>query len=199
MNKEYKDLLLDLYKENQSFLNKLILGVSSLAIPLLYKSALEISDTYTALSLSFSLFAFLIVIILQIWSLLCARDGCDDSMSNDQEKQKNGTVLLNKAKSIDTWRNAFFILALSLIIISLIINIFNKETNAMSDKKNPKELINSYTPPKAMIDTGSFTPPNAMIEQKSFTPPKAVIEQQAPAAPQAQGTQEPAKPSGNDE
>lgn len=153
MNKEYKDLLLDLYKENQSFLNKLILGVSSLAIPLLYKSALEISDTYTALFLSFSLFAFLIVIILQIWSLLCARDGCDDSMSNDQEKQKNGTVLLNKAKSIDTWRNAFFILALSLIIISLIINIFNKETNAMSDKKNPPEIIiNSFTPPKASLE-----------------------------------------------
>lgn len=187
MEDSYKKLLLELYKENQNFLNKLILGISSLAIPLLYKSALEISDKCTAILLSFALVAFLIVIILQMLSLVYARDGCDDCMSNNQEKKENGTLLLNKAKGIDAWRNFLFITALAFIIISLITNILNKDVNIMSDKKDTKELRNSYTPPKAMID------------ERSFTPPKTIIDQQKPAVPQAQGTQEPAKPSGGNE
>ena len=34
--KEYRKLVIELYKENQKFLNNLILGISSLAFPFLY-------------------------------------------------------------------------------------------------------------------------------------------------------------------
>lgn len=165
----YNELMMELYKENQNFLNKAIFGISTLAIPFLFNtlSANEQSFTVSVL-LVISLILFLGVIFFQILSLKSARDGCDKSLEITESSVEDGEVLFNKARALDVWREWLFIGGICVIIISMCVGIIEKEIKM--SKNNGKEIQNSFTPPKASINE----------QQRSFVPPKASVSQNKP-------------------
>lgn len=175
---EYRTLLVELYKENQSFLNKAIFAVSTLAIPFLFKVLSEqiTLDLSTRILLLISLFGFFIVVCLQVASLKSARDGCDKSMEECECARRDGERLFNRARLLDIFREYFFGISLFLILIALILNILNGE-NSMSKKT----LNNSLTPPKSIVRENlqeSFVPPKASVSsQRSYVPPQSTVAQ----------------------
>jgi len=154
---EYRKLLIELYKENQSFLNKAVFAISSIAIPYLFQAVPKAQDAFSVSCLGFSLIGFFAVISLQIWSLKCARNGCDNSLSYKESDKKKGQKLFFKAKKIDAWRDGLFLLALFSILVSLITPA--KESMKMTDKLQNR----IYT---GDIINNSFTPPTKMVEQQ---------------------------------
>lgn len=169
--KEYNQLMMELYKENQSFLNKAIFGISTLAIPFLFEALKTNNVSFIPeLFLGASLLGFFAVISFQILSLKTARDGCDKSLENKETAVEDGECLFNKARFYDIWRERIFIFSLALIVIGLFISIIQKEVT-MAGNNNGKELQNSFTPPKAVSQ-----------EQRSFVPPQASVSQNKPAA-----------------
>ncbi len=191
--KEYNQLMMELYKENQGFLNKAIFGISTLAIPFLFE-ALKTNDVgfIPELILGGSLIGFFGVIAFQIVSLKKARDGCDKSLEHNETAVEDGERLFNQARLYDIWRERIFILSLLLIVIALFTSIIQKEV-AMAGNDNGKELQNSFTPPKATSQG-----------QRSFVPPQASVSQNKPAAapvaqPASGGTPQgqPSSSSGN--
>lgn len=163
MSDEYRKILIELYKENQNFLNKAIFSVSVLAIPLLFKSLSETAfSSCTKYIFTSSLVGFFIVIVLQILSLKSARDGCDEGLLQDEHNKSN--KLFDRARTLDKWREFFFILSLFLIVLAFIFNILNMENNMTNDtnKSDKTQIIEAFTPPKS-------------IEKKSFVPPKTIV------------------------
>jgi hypothetical protein len=186
--KEYNQLMMELYKENQGFLNKAIFGISTLAIPFLFE-ALKTNDVgfIPELILGGSLIGFFGVIALQIVSLKKARDGCDKSLEHNETAVEDGERLFNQARFYDIWRERIFILSLLLIVIALFTSIIQKEV-AMAGNDNGKELQNSFTPPKATSQgQRSFVPPQASVSQNKPAP--------APAAQPASGGTSQGQPS----
>jgi Na+/melibiose symporter-like transporter len=117
---EYRNLVLELYKENQKFLNNLILGISSLAFPFLYNVlSNEKLEKTTQFLLIIALFGFCIVILFQIIAIKNAREGCDNSLSEDDEKKKRTTKLFEKAKKFDKYRDYCFLLSMFLTAIAI--------------------------------------------------------------------------------
>lgn len=163
---EYRALLIDLYKENQSFLNKAIFTISSLAIPILMKGSAEYDVTIFCKSfLTLSLIGFFTVIVLQIYSLKYARDGCDHSLS--EENKNEGFKLFKKARYLDIWRERAFLISFLFLAIALIFNIFTMEKKMTNKSKYLIEQTRSIQ--------NSFVPPNSIIQQKSFVPPEAIV------------------------
>lgn len=123
--KEYRKLVIELYKENQKFLNNLILGISILAFPFLYNilSNGELAKT-TQWLLSIALFGFCFVILLQIIALKSAKQGCDDSLSEDKETKKQATKRFKRARELDKYRDRCFLFSVILTTTG-ILNIFN--------------------------------------------------------------------------
>lgn len=179
MNKDYKKLLEELYKENQSFLNKAIFGVSTLAVPFLFQVLQDDKVFFwPKILLWLSLLGFFSVIILQTFSLKSARDGCDKSLENNHADAKTGERLFLRARLLDKWREGIFIFSLFLIVGAMIFNILQKEL-IMTQGKDGKGQV--------MIGQDSFTPPKAMVRQ-SFVPPQASVSQNKPATPPASTT-----------
>ncbi len=155
VSEEYKSLLLDSYKENQNFLNKLILSVSALAIPLLFEQIrASVNDIVSGL-LVCSLVGFIVVVLVQIYSLKIARDGCDKSLSSNSDDLHSGSGLLLRAKRIDLWRDRSFVAALVLIVLAVITFIATKEYD-MNNKNREigwlsQAIDKSFTPPVSHI------------------------------------------------
>ena len=154
---KYKELLMELYKENQSFLNKAIFGFSTLAIPFLFNALITYKqEVFVTIFTAISIGSFLIVIILQVFSLKYARKGCDKSMDSNDD----GEPLFKTARKIDVARELFFILGIIAIIIILVyfsIATIQKE-NEMSKYKDDTVqplLAESYTPPKSIKPTNN--------------------------------------------
>ena len=125
---EYRKLLMELYRENQSFLNKAIFSVSTLAIPFLFNILSQESKKLCHLALLFlivALIGFCGTIVCQIYSLKIARDGCDKSLEENQESKKCGEQLFDKARNIDICREIIFVISLACIVIALVIKTLN--------------------------------------------------------------------------
>lgn len=183
---EYNELMMELYKENQSFLNKAIFGISTLAIPFLFNALSPNDHSFiVSLLLAFSLVLFLGVILFQILSLKSARDGCDKSMETEVTSVEDGETLFNKARTLDIWREWLFIGGICVITISMFTGIIEKEMK-MSGNNNGKEMQNSFTPPQAKV-----------TEQKSFVPPKATVSQNKPAEASKPASQPQSNNTGN--
>ena len=122
--KEYRKLVIELYKENQKFLNNLILGISILAFPFLYNvlSNGELAKT-TQWLLSIALFGFCFVILLQIIALKSAKQGCDKSLSKNEETKKQAIKLFERARELDKYRDCFFLASVILTTVGTL-NIF---------------------------------------------------------------------------
>lgn len=98
--KEYNQLMMELYKENQGFLNKAIFGISTLAIPFLFDALKDDKIGFIpGLILGGSLIGFFAVISLQILSLKKARDGCDKSLERQETAVEDGELYFNQARS----------------------------------------------------------------------------------------------------
>lgn len=166
MNDEYKKLLVELYKDNQAFLNKAIFSIATLAIPLLFQVLQEEKALFCLkVLLWLSLLEFFAVITLQILSLKAARDGCDKSLEGTSTETEVGERLFNKARTLDKWRDGVFVLSFLLIVVAMVFNILPKEIN-MTQGQGGKGQV--------MIGQDSFTPPKAMVTQnKPATPPPA--------------------------
>ena len=146
---EYDQLMMELYKENQSFLNKAIFGISTLSIPFLF-DVLN-SNNYSlivSIMLTLSIWCFFGVIICQVFSLKFARDGCDKSMEQLETARENGEKLFNKARLLDIWREMFFIVAFLFITMAMSIKTIEKE-NIMSKEKII--IQRSYVPPRSIV------------------------------------------------
>ncbi|WP_068084863.1 hypothetical protein [Polycladidibacter stylochi] len=154
---KYQELLIDLYKENQSFLNKALFSVSTLAIPLLFKAILDYSENIKAqCMMALSLIGFVIVVTLMIISVRFAKEGCDKAIGGDTVCAKNN---FDKARRTDKYAEIVFVISLFIILTAVVISVVMKGQN-MSDKK----LLNeSFVPPKS-IDK-AFTPPVSLSNQ----------------------------------
>lgn len=167
--KEYNKLMMELYKENQSFLNKAIFGVSTLTIPFLFNVLRTNEHSFiVSLLLAISLVFFVGVILFQIISLKLARDGCDKSIEKKETSVEDGESLFNKARTLDILREWFFIGGLFIIIVSMFTGIIQKEMKMLGN--NSKEMQNLRTKSQAEV-TG----------KKSFVPPKSTVNQNKPA------------------
>lgn len=124
-NEQYKELLLELYKENQAFLNKLILSLSTVAIPLLFKGVLEETSKCISYVFIIALALFIGVILIQLFGLRVAREGCDKSLSSESEDVTEGLKLFKKAKKCDTIRDFMFSVALVSVGIAFIVKALN--------------------------------------------------------------------------
>lgn len=166
MDESYKKILVELYKENQAFLNKAIFGVATLAMPLLFQVLHDEKVLFgPKVLLWLSLFGFFLVITFQIFSLKAARDGCDKSLEGNAADTECGEKLFNRARRLDKWRERFFVLSFFLIVLAMVFNILPKEIN-MTQGQGSKGRV--------MIGQDSFTPPKAMVTQnKPATPPPA--------------------------
>jgi len=122
----HEELLKELYKENQSFLNKAIFTISTLAIPFLFEILSRRSEDFNSTCLMIiSLFTFCGVILLQVSSLRNARDGCDLSLEGDDDKKSQGENLFELARVKDIWRECCFAIALILTASALVIKTLN--------------------------------------------------------------------------
>lgn len=121
---EYRNLLIELYKENVKFLNKLILGISSLAFPFLF-DVLSIDNLKltSKIYLIIALFGFCFVIALQIISITTARDGCDNALSKDKVKQTDANTQFEKAKKFDECQIYFFVFSTFLTAVGITSNL----------------------------------------------------------------------------
>lgn len=173
-DENYKALLLELYRQNQDFLNKAILAISSLAIPFLFTGAANPDISfYSKIIFTTSLLGFFVVVFLQILSLKNARDGCDNALSSDQNIREKSHKQFKNARTLDIGRERVFLLSLFLLIPAFLINIITLEKK-MSDSNitttgtiekiettHEKDGIASYTPPETFEK--SYTPPTSMI------------------------------------
>ncbi len=126
MTKKNNELMLDFYKENQNFLNKVILSVSSLAIPLLFTALSGGSFSgCAALFLILSFFGFILAILLEVISLNIARTGCDKSMSEETEGE--GWRLFVWVRRLDVWRDLIFVLSFVFVAVSLSLKLYYGE------------------------------------------------------------------------
>ena len=117
---EYRKISIELYKDNQKFLNNLILGISSLAFPFLFNALSNDKLAVTSQSfLSVALWGFCFVIALQIISVTTAREGCDNALSKDEDKKEIASSLFKKAKNFDKYRNLCFAFSTFLTAVGL--------------------------------------------------------------------------------
>ena len=118
---EYRNLLLDMYKENQSFLNKAVFSVSTIAVPLLFQTSLqEKTNPELQQLLLFPISFFSIVIGLHVLGLQIAKVGCDIGMNTEEHSRSD--VLFNLARLLDILRDLTFFLALAAIPIIIFFN-----------------------------------------------------------------------------
>jgi fucose permease len=161
----YEGLLLELYKENQTFLNKLIISISTVAIPLIFKAIdgenIKIVSWFFIAGLVF----FIGVIFTQIYGLKTAQKGCDKSLSSDVDEQRAGSKLFEKARFFDNIRDVSFMIALILIACAITIKVLSKEDVMTAKDKN--------TDNQSTQMRESFVPPENM-QSRSFTPPKSI-------------------------
>ena len=123
-DEKYRELILDLYKENQTFLNKLILSFSSLAIPLLIRVVQAETVTFALWTYFTSAAVFMIVILTQLVSLRVARDGCDKALSDDESEIERGFRQFNIARNLDLLRDSMFSIGVGLILLGTAFKIF---------------------------------------------------------------------------
>ena len=118
---EYRILMLELHKKNQTFLNNLISIVSVLAVPFLYNvlSAELAKTNQCLLSIAFSGFCF--VILLQIISIKFAIKGCDNSLSNNKDINKKGRKLFEIATRLNQCRDLCFLVSIVLASIAIVL------------------------------------------------------------------------------
>lgn len=119
----YEKLLIELYKENQSFIDKGLFAVSSMAIPLLLNFSQQLTHkTGGIVFLISSLSSFILTIILQLIGCMVARKGCE-LLTDIDLKKKLGKKYCNIAKKIDYFCILTFILALISVFITTIFTI----------------------------------------------------------------------------
>lgn len=184
----YNKLMMELYKENQSFLNKAIFGVSSLSIPLIF-NALNTNNISidVAVILGFSLSLLFLVITFQILSLRIAIDGCDKSMGEGKNAVGEGALLFDRARMLNTCRDIFFLVALALMVVALFVGVVERGIK-MSGNYHGKRFQNSFTPPTSSTE-----------QQRSSVPPKETVSQNRPVekVPISTGTNPPIPPVSN--
>ncbi len=120
-DKEYdKERLNEYYKENVIFLNKAILGISSLALPLIFNAVPE-ANGFCEKILLFSLaVGFILVIIFEIIASEYAKMGCDKALDNNKEHKAD----FESADKFDWWKRFIFKLSLVLIAATFFLKMF---------------------------------------------------------------------------
>ncbi len=111
MDKDTKQLYLDLYKENQTFLNKSLFTLSCAALPLILKLG-EKADGMDRLIVNISLFLFFVIICLHLYTHYIAKEGCDLALSEEDDKIEKATKHFDRVKAVENWKYGLFIVAL---------------------------------------------------------------------------------------
>ncbi|MCY4523785.1 MAG: hypothetical protein OXB84_03505 [Halobacteriovoraceae bacterium] len=181
-NIEYRNELLIYHRENQVFLNKIIIGISSIAIPVLPNIFFQLTNSSTIIKIfiMISLIGFFITICFQITSIVFATKGCDQGLSSQNNNSEKGWELINDAKKMDIYRNIVFAFSMLFMLMSSLGIIWQSSRENIVTKKNKSEIVNfSITPPRALKSTNgskkSITPPSSLKPENnspsSETPP----------------------------
>jgi hypothetical protein len=125
-HEKYNRLMMELYKANQIFLDKVILNVSMLALPFIFNALLSngAKAIFFSVSLGISSVGFLFAIILHILSSKTVRDGCDKSMEQTDEAIEEGARLFNRAKRCDSWRDNIFLFSFVIMVAAIVVVSF---------------------------------------------------------------------------
>ena len=123
-----KDELVKFYRENQNFLNKIIIGGSSIAIPLLLSTlrggVIPFNSSRCSNSiLGLCLFAFFSIITLQVIAARKASDGCELLLSEDEKKIEDGDKKCETARTLDIWSEWIFVASIFITTLTIFIAI----------------------------------------------------------------------------
>lgn len=134
--KKYRDLCIESYKENNTFLGKMVVGTSAISLPLLM--SITNNPNYGVLEKGFLTMVTFIFTMSVYWSFSStqkAKEGADASLSKDAKEQERGTELFAVSDAIDKKRDIAFILGMFLLVLYLLFsNIFIPLYNLISTK-----------------------------------------------------------------
>lgn len=177
--KEYNELLLKYYTENNSFIEKGIFTVSSGAITVLlgYSDKIQESILY-----QIAVWGFVLTLFLQLISARLSKMGCDKGL--DKKHPENGDKWFNLSEYLDNVFLLTFMISVALAGFSILNNSKQSVQTQLNDNKIKfKQIIkikeNDMEYDKLINRGNSSTPVQPNPERKGFKPPKTLREEQS--------------------
>ncbi len=126
--KEYNELLVKYYTENNSFIEKGIFTVSAGAITVLlgYSDKIQFSILY-----NFAIWGFVLTLLLQLISARISKEGCDKGL--DKEHPENGNVWFKWSEIIN---NVFLITFIFSVVFAGIAILNNNIQDSQKQTNN---------------------------------------------------------------
>lgn len=177
--KEYNDLLLKLYSENNAFIEKAVFTVSVGAIMFLLGYIDKISESMM-LAYAVGIFLFLVTLIIQLITAYISREACDGALGGNED----ANMSFDKSRRLSNGFSLLFCIAIIYISSIIAINANNlvKENNSKYSFEqkittNEYEYIESrvFVDKRKTVNNGSNPPMTIkQIGQDGANPPKTM-------------------------
>ncbi len=145
---EHEALLIELYKENQKFIDKAIFTVSSASVPLLANFYEKVEGIWSAFFLLLSLLLFIATIVTHLAAFIYAKRSCDLFLSSNTEKKNKAETKRKKSVKLDKIVLWIFVCALISVFSMLTINSITKMTK--NNQNNQKIFDNAMNVPQSL-------------------------------------------------
>lgn len=145
---KHEALLIELYKENQKFIDKAIFTVSSASVPLLANFYDKVGDVWSGVFLLLSLLLFIATIITHLAAFIYAKRSCDLFLSDSSEKKNKAERKRKKSEKLDKIVLWIFVFALISVFSMLTANLITKMTK--NNQNNQKIFDNAMNVPQSL-------------------------------------------------
>ncbi len=145
---KHEELLIELYKENQKFIDKAILTVSSASVPLLANFYDKVDGVWSGVFLLLSLLLFIATIITHLAAFIYAKRSCDLFLSDSHEKKNKAEKKRKKSEKLDKIVLQIFVCALISVFLMLTTNLITKMTK--NNQNNQKIFDNAINVPQSL-------------------------------------------------
>lgn len=144
----HEDLLIELYKENQKFIDKAIFTVSSASVPLLANFYEKVDGFWSGFFLLLSLLLFIATIVTHLAAFIYAKRSCDLFLSSNTEKKNKAETKRKKSEKLDKIVLWIFVFALISVFSMLTTNLIIKMTK--NNQNNQRIYDNAMNVPQSL-------------------------------------------------
>lgn len=166
---KHEALLIELYKENQKFIDKAIFTVSSASVPLLANFYDKVDSVLSAVLLLLSLLLFIATIITHLAAFIYAKRSCDLFLSNRDDKKTKADQKRKRSEKLDKISFGIFVFALISVFSMLTTNLITKMTK--NNQNNQKIFDNAMNVPESVSQQMQYQ------EIKSFNIPSSLAKE----------------------
>lgn len=145
---KHEELLIELYKENQKFIDKAIFTIASASVPLLANFCDKIDGYLSGFFLLVSLLLFIATILTHLVAFVFARRSCDLFLSMDKTKLNKADNKRRKSEKLDRVVLWIFVFALISVFSMLTTNLITKMTK--NNQNNQRIYDNAMNVPQSL-------------------------------------------------